>query len=218
MALFCINDGSEIRFWEDRWLRSTTLREQFPALYTIVRYKSDTIAEVMETSPPNVTFRRYLSDQRLVDWDALLQRLANVQLQAGPDEFRWNLHEDGKFSVRSMYNSLIHPDIPIDKHSNNKLWKLKIPLRINVFGWYLRRGVVLTKDNLAKRNWQGSKLYAFCNQDETIKHLFFRCGFAKSIRSVIQLASALYPPCSVTNIFGNWLNGVDPRFKTHIRV
>jgi putative heme degradation protein len=28
----------------------------------------------------------------------------------------------------------------------------------------------------------------------------------------------LYPPCSVTNIFGNWLNGVDPRFKTHIRV
>jgi hypothetical protein len=114
-----------------------------------------------------------------------------------------------------MYNALIHPDIPIDKHSNNKLWKLKIPLR---FEWYLGRGVVLTKDNLAKRNWQGSQLCTFCNQDETTNHLFFRCRFAKSVWSAIQLASALYRPCSVTNIFGNWFNGVDPRFKKYIRV
>jgi hypothetical protein len=51
-----------------------------------------------------------------------------------------------------MYNALILPDVPINKISNDKLWKLKIPLRINVFGWYLRKGVVLTKDNLAKQN------------------------------------------------------------------
>jgi hypothetical protein len=50
-----------------------------------------------------------------------------------------------------MYNALILPDVPIDKISNDKLWKLKILLRIKVFGWYLRKGVVLTKDNLAKR-------------------------------------------------------------------
>ncbi|KAK1619221.1 hypothetical protein QYE76_024738 [Lolium multiflorum] len=42
--------------------------------------------------------------------------------------------------------------------------------------------------------------------------------FARSIWSVIQLASSLYQPRSVTNIFGNWLNGIDPRFKKHIRV
>jgi hypothetical protein len=34
----------------------------------------------------------------------------------------------------------------------------------------------------------------------------------------MQVASTLYPPCSVTNIFGNWLNGIDYRFKKHIRV
>jgi hypothetical protein len=79
----------------------------------------------METSPPNVTFRRDLSGQRLVSWDALLQRLANIQLQPGHEEFRWNLHENGKFSVASMYNALILPDVLIDSVSNNKLWKLK---------------------------------------------------------------------------------------------
>jgi hypothetical protein len=97
-----------------------------------------------------VTFGRDLSGQRLVDWNALLHRLANIQLQDGHDEFRWNLHENGKISVASMYNALILPNVPIDKISNEKLWKLKLPLRIKIFGWYLRKGVVLTKDNLAK--------------------------------------------------------------------
>jgi hypothetical protein len=68
-----------------------------------------------------VTFRRDLFGQRLADWNALLLRLANIQLQDGHDEFRWNLHDNGKFSVASMYNALILPDVPIDKVSNNKL-------------------------------------------------------------------------------------------------
>jgi hypothetical protein len=90
----------------------------------------------METSPPNVTFRRDLSRQRLVSWNVLLQRLANVHLQNGSYEFCSNLHGNGNFSVDSMHNELVQPDIPIDKN-NNKLWMLKIPLRIKVFGWYL---------------------------------------------------------------------------------
>jgi hypothetical protein len=117
-----------------------------------------------------------------------------------------------------MYNALIQPDVPIDKITHNKLWKLKIPLRIKVFGWYLRKGVILTKDNLAKRNWHGSKKCVFCHHDESIKHLFFQYRFARSIWSVIQVASILFSPCSITNIFGNWLNGIDNRFKKHIRV
>jgi AMMECR1 domain-containing protein len=81
-----------------------------------------------------VTFRRDLSRQILVAWNALLQHLANIQLQDGHDEFCWNLHKNGKNLVASMYNALILPDVPIDKVSNDKLWKLKIPLRIKVFG------------------------------------------------------------------------------------
>ena len=95
---------------------------------------------------------------------------------------------------------------------------MKIPLKIKVFAWYLRRGVILTKDNLAKRNWHGSKKCVFCQHDETITHLFFQCEFARSIWSAIQIGSTLHPPSSVANIFGNWLNGVDPRFKLFSRV
>jgi hypothetical protein len=45
-----------------------------------VHHKGDTIAKVMETSPPAVVFRRDLSGQRLVAWNASLQRLAKIQL------------------------------------------------------------------------------------------------------------------------------------------
>ena len=31
---------------------------------------------------------------------------------------------------------------------NKGFWKLKIPLKIKKFLWYLKRGVILTKDNL----------------------------------------------------------------------
>jgi hypothetical protein len=41
---FSIRDGKQIRFWEDKWLGNATLREQYPALYSIVRYKGDTLA------------------------------------------------------------------------------------------------------------------------------------------------------------------------------
>src|SRR4051812_17682988 len=198
-GVFKIKDGSEIRFWEDIWLGNATLRDQYPALYNIVRHKGDTLATVMQESPPNVAFRRDLIGPRLTSWNGLLERLAVVQLSQGHDEFRWNLNRNEKFSVDSMYRALVQPEIPVD--NNYKIWQMKIPLKIKVFAWYLRKGVILTKDNLVKRNWQGSKKCVSCAHDETIKHLFFTCTVARSIWSAIQLASNLYQPTSVANIF-----------------
>ena len=124
---FSIKDDSEIRFWEDRWLGNATLREQYPALYNIVRHKGDSFATVMESYPPNVTFRRDLIEPRLQSWYILLQRLSMVHLSHGSDVFRWNLHRNGQFSVESMYRALIQSDVPVD--NNKKIWKIKIPLK-----------------------------------------------------------------------------------------
>ena len=99
-----------------------------------------------------------------------------------------------------------------------KLWKMKTPLKVKIFAWYARWGVILTKDNLVKRNWHGSTKCVFRPHDETIKHLFFECKVAHSIWSTIEIASNLYPPRSVANIFDNWLHGMDHKFRTIIRV
>jgi hypothetical protein len=132
---FSIKDGSEVRFWEDKWL-GTTLREQYLALYDIVRHKGDTIAQVLESTAPNVSFRRSLYGPRLVSWESLLQTWLLFQLTDGKDEFHWNLLENSKFSVASMYNVLISSDLPV--LDNKKIWKMKIPHKNIFFAWYLR--------------------------------------------------------------------------------
>ena len=60
---------------------------QYPALYNIVRHKGDTLATVMQESTLNIAFRRNLIGPRLASWNALLERLAVVQLSQGHDKF-----------------------------------------------------------------------------------------------------------------------------------
>ena len=61
------------------------------------------------------------------------------------------------------------------------LWKLKIPLKVKIFMWFLDRKVVLTKDNLSKRNWHGCTKCSFCAAEETVEHLFTSCPLAKLV-------------------------------------
>lgn len=64
--------------------------------------------------------------------------------------------------------------------NNELIWRAGIPLKIKIFMWLLFKNVVLTRDNLKKRNCVGNPLCYFCNETETANHLFFDCGAAKS--------------------------------------
>jgi hypothetical protein len=143
-------------------------------------------------------------------WSNLLPRITNIELSQDEDEFRWNLNQNGEFSVKSHYLALIYNDVP---NVNKRLWKLKAPLKIKIFLWYLCRGVILTKDNLVKRNWQGSKQCCFCNKDETIQHLFFESRFARMVWAGVHAASGLSQPHNVSNMFGTWLMGISKDLK-----
>jgi hypothetical protein len=54
--------------------------------------------------------------------------------------------------------------------------------------------------------------------DETIYHLFIYCKFAKLLRQVVNFTFNMPPPTNITNIFGNWLNGMANKTKAHIRI
>jgi hypothetical protein len=138
-----------------------------------------------------------------------------VELSNDPDEFKWKLTESGSYTVKSMYNDLMQGHtIFLRKY----LWKLKIPLKIKIFMWFLNNKVLLTKDNLAKRKWKGCQKCCFCNESETIQHLFLTCPFAKIIWRMIYLTYNLPPPANITNMFGKWLNGVGKTDKAKIRI
>jgi hypothetical protein len=118
-------------------------------LYNIVIKKSDTVANVLVTILLNVSFRGSLQGNNLAIWNDLVFRVMYVQLNDQDDVFKWNLHQNRQYSVHSLYLGLINNGVI---QINTKVWKMKIALKIKVFMWYIQKVVVLTKDNLAKRN------------------------------------------------------------------
>jgi fructose-specific phosphotransferase system IIC component len=63
-----------------------------------------------------------------------------------------------------------------------------------------------------------AKNVRFCDSEESINHLFFHCPFAKLIWRTIQFTFNIPPLANVTNMFGNWLNGVDKKNKNNVRI
>jgi hypothetical protein len=119
------------------------------------------------------------------------------------------------YLIFAMYLDLMNGHTPFLR---KYLWKLKIPLKIKKFMLFLNNKVLLTKDNLVKRNWHGCTKCCFCNEPETINHLFLSCPFAKIVWRMIYFTFGIHPPANITNMFGNWLNGVHKLDKNRIRI
>ena len=121
-----------------------------------------------------------------------------VQLTNEPDKFSWALTNSGIFMVRSLYLYLMSGHtVFLRKY----IWKMKVPLKIRIFMWFLFREVFLMKDNLARRNWHDCNKCCFCDQDETIQHLFITCPLAKMAWRIVFLAFNISPPTSISNMF-----------------
>jgi hypothetical protein len=90
---------------------------------------------------------------------------------------------------------------------NMLLWKLKLPLKIEIFLWYLGRGVTLTKENLAKRGWTGSMKCCYCY-------------LIRIIWSIIYFALNIEKPININHIIENWATnkGIAHRKKLLIGV
>ncbi len=114
-----------------------------------------------------------------------------------------------------MYLALINNGY-IDR--NKCIWKLKMPLKIKIFMWYLLKGVVLTKDNLARRNWNSSLRCSFCLKNKSIQHLFFDCHVAKFLWRAVQFSFGFNLPVSVSHIFDGWFLEVDKKMSKLILV
>jgi hypothetical protein len=79
----------------------------------VVRDSHATVSKVMATQPLNVSFRRALMDDKLVEWHKLVAQIANVVLVDSTDTSVWNLTCSGSFTVRSMYLHFLNSQPPL---------------------------------------------------------------------------------------------------------
>jgi hypothetical protein len=56
------------------------------------------------------------------------------QLSNENDKFAWSLTTSGVFTVKSMYLDLLDDRM---KFLKKYIWKIKVPLKIRVFMWFL---------------------------------------------------------------------------------
>jgi hypothetical protein len=61
----------------------------------------------------------------------------------------------------------------------------------------MENNVVLTKENMSRRNWPGDPSCCFCLAPKSIDHLFFLCPVAKAIWGLVGIR------LGATNIPGN---------------
>jgi hypothetical protein len=121
------------------------LAQQYPSLYTIAQRKQVSVASVLSQTPLNIGFRHALSGNCANRWIHLCSRLMDVQLTTNNDVFKWGLTKSGQYTVKSMYLDYMDDHT---KYLHKYLWKIKVPLKIRVFMWFLNNKVLLTKYNL----------------------------------------------------------------------
>jgi hypothetical protein len=77
----------------------------------------------------------------------------------------------------------------------------------------LDEGVVLTKDNLIRRNQKGSKICVFCSHSKSIQHLFFDCHILKFIWRAVHIDFNIDVPISMMHMFNDRANGRGHRMR-----
>jgi hypothetical protein len=166
---FEVGNGENTRFWEDKWLRDKPLAQQYPSLYGVVQRKQVTVASVLGQNPLGIEFRRSLTGFRWERWLHLVSRLMAVSLSSEQVKFVWSLTTSCVFTVKSMYLDYMNGHT---KYLKKYIWKMKVPLKIKIFMWFFHRKVILTKDNLLERNWNGNTSCCLCDKNETIQYFF----------------------------------------------
>ena len=83
--MFKVQNGKQTRFWEDKWLGDSALKDQYPNLFNLVHRKHVTIYTFLNGDSLNVSFRRYLTGNNLKDWMVLGHRVDNIQLEDNTD-------------------------------------------------------------------------------------------------------------------------------------
>ncbi|GKD52396.1 reverse transcriptase domain, reverse transcriptase zinc-binding domain protein, partial [Tanacetum coccineum] len=183
-----VGDGSDIRFWVDRWVDNGRLCDRFPRLYHLDGRKEVSVMD-----------RGFWDDNRWVwEWDwvrnirgrvckeleDLLGALKHVVVSNNcRDQWRWSLDEEGEFTVKVL-SRLIEEKILLSNNGDQEtLWNKLVPKKVNIFVWRALRERLLVRVELDRRGIDlDSVLCPSCNNIlEACADSLITCDLAMSV-------------------------------------
>ena len=96
----------------------------------------------------------------------------------------WKETKNEIFTVKSLYNSLVHScavSFPC-----SIIWSPYVPTNVSFFTWEASWGKVLTQDQLKRRGWiLANRCSLCCAEEETINHILVHCSKAKVLWDLV---------------------------------
>lgn len=177
-----IGNGLDTSFWLDRWYGDCALYCLFPNLFQISSDPLISVSRVIAPISISLPSNRQLTGLALTEWinlNLMLSFQNTFSDTTSPDKLHWRWQALGKFTVHSLYQWLEYGGIK--NRSFTSIWKTKIPLKVKIFMWLVKERKFLTKDNLANKGWTGDQKCQFCDELETLYHLFVTCPFISGL-------------------------------------
>jgi Zn-finger protein len=109
----------------------------------------------------------------------LKQIVSLIELVKEEDGIIWQYTSSGRFSIQSLY--AIINDRGVKYVYTLVIWNISVPSRVHIFLWLLANNKTLTRDNLEKGKKLDDNRCLFCNELETVTHLFFKCCVARLV-------------------------------------
>jgi len=100
------------------------------------------------------------------------------------DKWIWSFHISSKYNVTSVYNLLISRLSSSTHDHNTYFWHNEVPLKVNIFAWWLFHNQLPTTDNLIRRRiLQPTTHYCSggCGSSKDIDLGFLSCDFCRQI-------------------------------------
>jgi hypothetical protein len=100
-------------------------------------------------------------------WLELIQIVSVVEFTEEEDSIIWQYESSVQFLYAIVNNRGVRPVYtPV-------MWNISVPSRVHIFLWLLANNKTLTRDNLEERKRLEDKRCLFCNELESVSHLFF---------------------------------------------
>lgn len=183
---------------------NTSLAILFWPLYVINEQHEKTIRDIWNGEVLRLSFRRNVSERLMLMWDELNYVTGSIQLSSEEDQIMWSYSSSGKYSVQSLYAVINHRGVvPVFIQA---VWKLFIAPRVQFFLWLLSNNKLLTRDNLVKRRTVNDPSCLFCEEGESINHLFFQCCVAVNVWEFVSAYFSRTIDTDFESVASLWLN------------
>ncbi|OVA09429.1 Reverse transcriptase zinc-binding domain [Macleaya cordata] len=174
-----VGNGLSIHIWNDNWILNSIPTVNTSAALLSEDYKM--VSDLIDSSH-NIWNRQTLASLFVTQTQ---DDILNIRLPMhGNDNIKWALNRTEEFYVKSLsqenYRST-HVDSVIDE-TWCKIWNLNVIPKIKVFIWKCYSDILPLNSRLSRIIIIPSKDCALClNQEETFRHLFIDCPFAKAV-------------------------------------